>query len=618
MQTEKQLSLNELATIITAHSKTPAAKYIGLCPEALALKNTYNLTDKDIKWMLLNGREIKSYNCPACGKQLHVKAVYDGMPTYCSQKCKVNDPTYKEKIKAANIAKYGCASYFQTEDFKVKAKETNLKKYGVDNPAKSEQIKQKVEQTNLKRWGVKATSQSQVVKSKMFTTNLQKYGVATTLLNQEVKCKTISTNQAKYGVNFAIQSPIVQNKIKQTIQHRYGVKCTQNIPQIKDKSSETLFKHYQVKSPLDISKTSLARVRSQNQGSFNTIVSRITDVVPNFSQSEYTGGGYNKIYSWKCKKCGHIFNHYYANGIVPTCPKCSPYIPSLAELELKNFVSSIYTGVIAFNTRTVIAPLELDIYIPDKNIAIEFNGTYWHSEDKKGKFYHQDKSIQCSNQNIQLIHVWEYDWLNPEKQRIIKEKLRYKLCGKTLKTIAARKCKVQEISNEACKDFLSQNHIQGYVKSSVNLGLFNEAELVAVMTFVKPRFAKQYAWELARYATVLDIRVLGGAGKLLKYFERNYHPTSLISYANCSYSRIDGNNTVYKALGFEMKGLTAPNYKYVKGSTVLSRYQCQKHKLKDLLGENFDLNLTETENMFKNGAIKINDCGNTIWVKQYK
>ena len=102
----------------------------------------------------------------------------------------------------------------------------------------------------------------------------------------------------------------------------------------------------------------------------------------------------------------------------------------------------------------------------------------------------------------------------------------------------------------------------------MKLGLFYENELVAVMTFGKPRFNKNYEYELIRYATKSGYQVLGGAGKLLKYFERNYNPKNIITYADRSYSQ--GN--MYKQIGFKYYSQTTPNYNWVKGSFIISRY----------------------------------------------
>lgn len=160
--------------------------------------------------------------------------------------------------------------------------------------------------------------------------------------------------------------------------------------------------------------------------------------------------------------------------------------------------------------------------------------------------------------------------------------------------IYARKCIIKEISVKEKNKFLNLYHIQGEDKSKVKLGLFFNDELVACMTFGKPRFNKNYQWELIRFAS--KYKVIGGASKLLKYFEKQYKPESIITYADRRFSK--GN--LYNLLEFKLLSKTQPNYFYIKGNEILTRYQCQKHKLQKLLGDKFDKDLTETENMLAN------------------
>ena len=195
------------------------------------------------------------------------------------------------------------------------------------------------------------------------------------------------------------------------------------------------------------------------------------------------------------------------------------------------------------------------------------------------------------------------------KQEIIKAKLKA-LFGIEQKRVYARKCVIKEISASVKNEFLNQYHIQGEDKSEIKLGLYYNDELVAVMTFGKPRFNKNYEYELIRYAT--SKHVIGGAGKLLKYFERTYKPKSIITYADRRFSQ--GN--MYFQLGFNYISLTNANYWWINSKNLYNRYQTQKHKLKKLL-EKFDETLSETENMINHHFYKIYDCGNLVFTKEY-
>jgi very-short-patch-repair endonuclease len=94
------------------------------------------------------------------------------------------------------------------------------------------------------------------------------------------------------------------------------------------------------------------------------------------------------------------------------CRKCTS-LTSRSEKNVFSFVSSIYGGCILENTRSVIPPYEVDIYLPDLNLAIEYCGLYWHSEKAgKDKQYHQKKFLMCREKGIRLVTIFEDELLN--------------------------------------------------------------------------------------------------------------------------------------------------------------------------------------------------------------
>ena len=284
---------------------------------------------------------------------------------------------------------------------------------------------------------------------------------------------------------------------------------------------------------------------------------------------------------------------------------------STPEKKLKEFILNNYFGSIIYNSKQIIPPFELDIYLPDKNLAFEFNGNYWHSEvilaskSVSPKEYHQIKTKMCKEKGIRLIHIFEYEWDDLEYQNKLKDYIQFLLNGPSTR-IYARKCIVKEVEYGEIKEFLDRNHLQGTVNSSVNLGLFSDNKLVEVMTFSKPRFSKKYEWELMRLASEKGYQVVGGASKLLTFFKEKYQPTSIVSY--CNLSKMSGN--VYEQIGFILKDITDPNYVWVRGKEVLTRYQCQKHKL---LQEGFEGD-SEFDIMSNRGYFRIFDSGNLVYV----
>jgi len=280
------------------------------------------------------------------------------------------------------------------------------------------------------------------------------------------------------------------------------------------------------------------------------------------------------------------------------------------EKEIVEFLSDINIDF-DINSSSIIKPLELDIYIPLYKLAIEMDGLYYHSSNKvelENKDYHLNKTKYCKEKGIQLFHIFETEWIHPQKQKIWKSIIKNKL--KLSQKIYARKCQICQVSSNKAMEFLENNHLQGKCNSSINIGLYYEDELVSIMTFGKSRYDKKIDWELLRFCNKINYSIVGAASRLFKNFLKKY-VGSVVSYADMRRST----GGLYKNLGFELSHESGPNYFYWKEMQeyLESRIQYQKHKLKNKLKE-FDPNLTETENMYNNGYRKIFDCGNQVWI----
>lgn len=290
-------------------------------------------------------------------------------------------------------------------------------------------------------------------------------------------------------------------------------------------------------------------------------------------------------------------NYYMENEIVD-------YIRELVgdnvEIQLKN--------------RSILDGKELDIYIPSLKIAVEFNGTYWHSDLYKDTKYHQLKTIKCAQRGIRLIHIFEYEWLDKLKRIKIEKYLRDILSDKTV--IYARKTEIKIVSNSVAGKFLDENHLQGAAKASINIGLYNNSELIGLMTFGKPRFNSEYEYEVIRLCYKYGVTVAGGTEKMFKHFLHNYNPTSIITYTDLA--KFIGLG--YIRIGFrpiENNYLSKPNYRWVNLKTQenLSRYQTQKSKLVACgFGTDDD---TEQNIMEELGYVRVYDSGNYKyeWIK---
>lgn len=280
---------------------------------------------------------------------------------------------------------------------------------------------------------------------------------------------------------------------------------------------------------------------------------------------------------------------------------------SSVEKELGEYIGSIYKGSMLLNCRNVIPPLELDIYIPEKKIAIEFNGNFWHSDIYKDKYYHQQKTIECAKKGIHLVHIFEYEWLDDDKQRKIKDLLNNLLVDSDI--IYARKTEVKLVSKEEAKSFINRYHLQGYANSSINIGLYYNNELISILTLGKPRFNHDYEYEIIRMCTKSGVKIVGGAEKMFSYFLYNYKSSSVLTYSDIS--KFTGN--IYTKLGFKVDRISEPNYVWIEPykNIVLSRYKTQKHKLLKSIPD-IDDSKSETEIMNDLGYIRVYDCGNIV------
>jgi hypothetical protein len=193
---------------------------------------------------------------------------------------------------------------------------------------------------------------------------------------------------------------------------------------------------------------------------------------------------------------------------------------------------------------------------------------------------------------------------------------------KTKTKIFARNCEIKKITNDEKDKFLSENHMQGKSIDKIRYGLFNNNELVSVMSFSSERKAlgnkkkEENSFELIRFANKKNINVVGAFSKLLKAFIKIEKPKKIISYADMRWSGMDYKNTVYFKNGFSFIDYTKPNYFYMEKKDYLKRMHRFSLR-KDILLKKFpDANpeKSEWQIAMKNGYDRIWDCGNMKFV----
>ena len=521
------------------------------------LKDIIILTDLENQLQKGTNKKI-NVECDICHihRYIHCQSYFinkSSCPKYPIYTC---DKCSHIKLKEFNMNKYGVEYYSQYLDRNNKVKNTSIRKYGVEHFSKSSQFTEKVSKTNLEKFGISNPfMDSDRVKRKF----KEKYGVEHPSQVDEFKEKIKNTNIERYGVDNPLLSIEIRKKINDTNIDRYGG------------------------HPM------------KNDNIRNSIITNDKNYIK---------------YIKNCKslfKCdlgrNHLFeltSELYHNRIrssISLCTICNPIgeLSSIKETDIFNYILSIYSGDIISNYRD---GLEIDIYLPELKIGFEFNGLYWHSDEYKDKNYHLNKTNYFKDKDIRIIHIWEDDWI--DRKDIVKSMIS-NLIANSNKKIFARKCEIKIINSiPIVRNFLNENHIQGFVNSVIKLGLYHQGNLVSIMIFDHNEGRKKMSnneWNLSRFCNVLNTNVIGGASKLLSYFIKNYKPTRIVSYADKDWSI--GN--LYYRLNFKLEHETNPDYKYLLKNNRIHKSRFRKSKL--------DTNLSESQFMKNKSIYKIWDCG---------
>jgi len=445
---------------------------------------------------------------------------------------------------------------------KRKRKKTLLEKYGVDNIAKLEIIKKKQEDTNYKKYGSKSSFQNKEVREKWKKTINDKYGKDHFFKTYEFKEKSKTTSIEKYGTEHFVQSEFYKSKL--------------------------------------------------NEIGFSDKIREINyhKLVEKYKAYGYTFISYsNRFIKLHDQVCDHEFEIYYdvfMNRIksnYKVCTICNNVNSgqSNKEKELIDWIKSLNIEYVEKHRKLGI---ELDIYLPDYKLGIEFNGLYWHSDLYKDKKYHLNKTLICENNDIRLLHIWEDDWDYNKNivQSIILNKIKH-----INNRIYARKCYIKEVENSEKSMFLINNHIQGDAKSKYNIGLYYENELVSLMSFNYFNNNYKNNIELVRFCNLINYNIIGSASRLFKYFINQYAFKEIVSFSDIS--MFDGG--LYSQLGFKYINTTNPNFWWIVKGKRHHRFTYNKKKLIKIGG---DPNKTEYEIMSDMGNYRIWGCGLKKWI----
>lgn len=409
------------------------------------------------------------------------------------------------------------------------------------------------------------------------------------------------TQTEKYG-GFLWQSDRIRSKVLSTNLKRYGVEYPFQSTEVTDRSKATCMSKYGVEKPAQIG-----------------LMNRNPEVI-GFKGNE-----------WRCTcphpgVCDRCEEKYYITTSerhqgrkkdgTELCTRLCPVgdVRSTLEVNIGLFLDSLGVHHID-NKRDILNGKELDIYIPEKKIAIELNGVYWHSDKFKKPKYHSDKFLECANNGVQLLQIWEDIYI--KKPEVVKSVIKAKL-GVFDHRVYARRCTVRRVDPKISRVFMNKNHIQGACGASYHYGLYYNGILVSVMTFGKRRPGmggkKQIngQYELLRFCNLMGWQVVCGASRLLRHFIKDIHPKSIISYSSNDIS--DGN--MYAQLGFKKADSISAGYWYVDGQMNRHhRYEFNKYQIiqKGLAPDPDPSKWTERQAMDKSGYYRIYDAGTTRW-----
>lgn len=550
--------------------------------------------------------------------------------------------TNRKLAEETNTKLYGFPHAIQNKDIMERSKKTNLEKRGVEYASQDPKVIQKSRETrqekynswhpfdrtqkcietNRKEFGVDWFSQTQDFLDLVTKTNNLKYGVDWITSKESPLREKIeqADRDAHGGVRYTQTKDFLDHMISYNREH-YGKDWFMQTNEFKEKSNIVMIKEYGTDNIFKSEKfKEKNRIRKLNKTYDRLLLN--TSIQPLFTREEFLQNPFRKDFKWKCLNCGDVFVSERSgtlrceDSLYARCYKCYPSNGhSVSETKLYNIVKELFPDTI-LGDKNILEGKELDIYIPSKNIAIEYDGLYWHSNhmlnyDYK---YHFNKMINCKNKGIQLIHVFDDEFAFKEKLVISRIK---SILGIFDHTVYARKCLIKQVSKEISKEFLNENHIQGNCNSKYQYGLYYNNELISLMTFGSYRKALgrnnvENEYEMLRFCNKQGYHIPGSASKLFTHFIKEHDPNKVISYADRRWS--EGN--LYKKLNFQLIRETDPNYWYIIGYKREHRFAWRKSELKNKL-EIFDENKTEYENMLLNGYDCIFDCGNLLfeWAK---
>lgn len=620
----------------------------GLIQSQSLLSLLDTMSSGQFAWHVVNDNWIIPV-CKTCGGKVRFNPYTRQYQKFCCKECSYNDQDRIKKIADTMEQRYGARFAANSPILMAKKKKTLMEKYGVDHQSKSPAIKLKKKQTMRDKWGVDNPSQSSEIQQRKIDTNRRKRGVDWAPQDPTVQEKQRQTNQLHWGVDHSLSNPEVRAKAKQTMIEKYGVENPQQNVEIRTATLATNLERYGTEYPAqsDEIKAKMLSTCIERYGSVNWFSSEIGQTalkeihlakrgVENPSQdpivrakmkqtildrygvthNNYIGKTPEQIEALTdstkfilavtgltiqaaAEKLGVIESTIYRLSREYDCRSVLAITSRAYEKKITDFLDENNINYLT-NVRTVIAPLELDIYIPDKNIAIEVGAFFWHCDQYgRGSEYHYGKWDRCKEQNIGLFQLFDDELF--DNWELTKHKL-LRALDISVPVINVNEVEITKCTIEEEQEFLDKWHNPGYsAERTETIACKFNNKIIAILTINE--------FIIEKWATDLTISCPGLLSKALEYLNSTGEITVITD------NRMNDGQE-YKSAGFFESHVIEPKYWYFKKDSLEDPADYPKEKLIEMFNLDDSVNeLSEIEIMRTQGYNVLWDAGYTLWVK---
>ena len=559
---------------------------------------------------------------------------------WCGPSCQASDPECITKSKQTRKEIYGYENYhgvekaketrykknngkWHSDDYPAKVKSTKKEHFGDENWQNIEKQKETIarklkENPNIWKEREEKTKQTKIKNGKDPNwNNREKFKETLNGFSEERRKEILSKrrnfNNDHYGYDYTIQVPEFRNNKVSYYMENFGCRTIQQTEEFKNEMKKKNLEKIGLESYLQTDECRKQTFICRRTQLYNYFIDNQFDE-PMFTLDEFIHSDkLNDIFSFKCRKCGKIFTSTLgiAKCVHKRCPECYPeYSKSHKQAAVTDFIRSLSSNEFLTNTKRIIKPYELDIYIQNNNLAIEFDGLFWHSsESGKSSSYHLDKYTKCKEKNIKLIHIFEDEW--DFKSDIVKSILTKNISNNKI-YISNLQYTISQISEKDERDFMMKNNIFDYTVSSISFGIYVNDNIISVMSFNKMKDKNEYS--IIRFCNKTFINIQDSFSILLSHFERIYHPSKISMYVDKRY--FSGRSL--SSLGFIEFKHTKPKMN-IFNKLTLERININTFKQHLISDESlkYDKDKTLYDNIIGNNLNTIYDCGGILYLKTY-